>query len=116
MTENRSTTLKADTPENPTTPAQNRMTTEQAAAYLGVCSKTLLAYVRTGRLPRMALSARRMLYRKADLDAFVDDQVEAMVRSIPIPGWVKSMTKEAQDRWLEAQRQDLREEFRAHAR
>jgi len=45
-----------------------------AAAYLGLGVRTLCALTETGKLPRLQLSARRIGYLRADLDAYLAKQ------------------------------------------
>lgn len=53
------------------------MTREQAAAYIGQATQTLAAWASLGRhgLPYFKIG-RRVWYRKRDLDAWLDKQVQ----------------------------------------
>ena len=46
---------------------------KRAAAFLGVCDRTLDRLV---DLPRVRLSARRVAYKRADLERFIEQRTE----------------------------------------
>jgi excisionase family DNA binding protein len=63
------------------------MTTEEAAAYLKVKPRSLLLWVRQGKLPAYALSGTRRRvwrFRREDLDAAV--LAKPVVSSVPLSG------------------------------
>lgn len=47
------------------------LTREEAAKYLRISVRTLLALTRRGRLPVVSLSGRRIAYLREDLDRFI---------------------------------------------
>lgn len=55
------------------------LTHDQAAAYLGVCEKTLRSLRQRGLIPYIAVTARKKLYRLDDLDAYLAGQVKVEV-------------------------------------
>ncbi|HET9061421.1 MAG TPA: helix-turn-helix domain-containing protein [Acidimicrobiales bacterium] len=59
------------------TPApRGTLTRSDAAAYLGIGLSTLNELTQAGRLPSVSIRRRR-LYRRADLDAWLESQVGA---------------------------------------
>lgn len=64
--------------DTPTTPAQAtdiRFNTEEAAAYLGISSKTLIARRFYRKSPKYIKLGRLVFYRKSDLDDWVTDSI-----------------------------------------
>ena len=59
------------------------LTTEEAAAHVGVSPRTLERYRVTGAGPRFLKVGRKVLYRLADLDAWLESRVR---RSTSDPG------------------------------
>lgn len=52
-----------------------RMTRENAAAYLGISKNTLNQWASQGKGPRMVKFAGRTFYFRADLDAFINQNI-----------------------------------------
>lgn len=52
---------------------------EEAAAYLDVCPKTLRSIRQRGLLPYVAVTARKIMYRTEDLDAYLASCVRTEV-------------------------------------
>ena len=59
------------------------LTTTEAAAYVGLSHRTLERYRVTGQGPPYLKVGRRVLYRRADLDAWLENKVR---RSTSDPG------------------------------
>ncbi len=55
------------------------MTEKQAAAYLGVCTRTLAKWRKAGRVPAVKPDpgVSRLYYRRADLERVVAEMLEA---------------------------------------
>ncbi|MDR2574609.1 MAG: helix-turn-helix domain-containing protein [Desulfovibrio sp.] len=52
---------------------------KNAAAYLGLAESTFWRWVQLGRLPRgIRLSARATVWRRSDLENFIEQQSEAL--------------------------------------
>ena len=51
------------------------LTHDEAAAHLRVCARTLRAIRQRGLIPYVAVTARRILYRVEDLDAYLAGRV-----------------------------------------
>jgi len=52
------------------------MRAQEAAKYLGVGKSTIWLYVRQGKLHPIKLSNRVTIFKKEDLDNFINSQVE----------------------------------------
>lgn len=50
---------------------------KDASKYLGVCKATVWAYAKEGKLHPIKLSPRVTVFRKSDLDAFIEAQAVA---------------------------------------
>lgn len=48
--------------------------TREAAEYIGVCYRTMQSYIASGIIP-CTKPAGRWLFRKRDLDAFLDNEI-----------------------------------------
>ena len=66
----------ANVPQSPTDEQNTLMTRQQAGEYLRVSPDTLAVWATTGRydLPYVKIG-RRVMYRKVDLDAFIEQRV-----------------------------------------
>jgi len=53
------------------------MTTEEAAAFLHVPLATLRHWIQTAQAPRSARIGRRRMFRKSDLEAFINAKFDA---------------------------------------
>lgn len=62
-------------PKNLAETATSRLTGEQASKYLGISVSTLEKMRHEGRGPRFLRLGRRVQYRKADLDLYVESRV-----------------------------------------
>jgi excisionase family DNA binding protein len=52
------------------------LTPEAASAYLGVSRRTLERYVKQGRIPRYRRGISRVIFRRSDLDRFLEVRPE----------------------------------------
>jgi len=52
---------------------QERMNTEQAASYIGLSKKTLCMWRCQGKGPRFIKLGSRILYKKSDLDTYIEE-------------------------------------------
>lgn len=59
--------------------SHENLTTEEAAEYLRVCHRTLIRWRGQGTGPAYCKAGQRILYRRADLDAWLDAQ-----RTVPV--------------------------------
>lgn len=48
------------------------LTTEQAAAYLGIGESTLFRMIQAGQIPAVKLNRRQTRIRRTDLNAYID--------------------------------------------
>lgn len=59
------------------------LTTQQASAYLQLAPITLAVYRCHGKGPKYCRIGRRVLYRLADLDAFIEARIHTPANSSP---------------------------------
>lgn len=52
---------------------------DEAAAHIHVCARTLRSLRQQGLIPYVAVTARKKLYRREDLDAYLASQVRTEV-------------------------------------
>jgi len=55
------------------------MTTDEAADYLRIPLATLRFWIQTNQAPRSAKIGRRRMFRRSDLEQFIDDKFAAEV-------------------------------------
>ncbi len=60
---------------------QERMTTEEAANYIGLSKKTLAGYRCDGVGPKFVKLGSRVFYKKSDLDSWIDSNSGLMSTS-----------------------------------
>ncbi|MEW6234235.1 MAG: helix-turn-helix domain-containing protein [Candidatus Omnitrophota bacterium] len=58
--------------KNPSQPAKDTLTHEEAAAYLGIASQTLYDYVSEQKIP-FSKVGRKNLFRKSELDNWIEE-------------------------------------------
>jgi helix-turn-helix protein len=76
-----------------------RLRTRDAAAYLGVSTKTLAAWRRAGVGPRFRKFPQLVFYHQRDLDQWIASQVLAQstaeLRPVPVDGAVREEVRRA---------------------
>ena len=86
-------------PASPPVDASALLDTDAAAAVLGIRPQTAAAWRTTGRGPRfIRVSARRIRYRRADLDAWLDAQSRTHTRDVGAAANASAPNAEARGR------------------
>ena len=81
-----------------------RLSSKEAAAYLGISTKTLLKYVRGG-LRRQHIGPKLVHYRKADLDEWITASRAKFIDAEPVPEWVSKLPDQASEDWVQRRRE-----------
>ena len=65
-------------------PEDRRFTNAEAAEYLGICTRALKMWRDDGKGPRAIKLGRRYYFRKKELDAFIEQQLEPMPQPVDV--------------------------------